>query len=163
GIIVVNALADSAWGTFTIFMTIPLAVLMGFYMFQWRKGHIQEATIAGIIVLFLAVVLGKNVAEASFWHWFLLPKHQLVVAMGLYSIAASVLPVWMLLTPRAYLSTFMKIGVIGLLVIGVMLLNPKLEAPALSQYVGGGGPIIRGSLFPYLFITIACGAISGFH
>ena len=163
GIIVVNALADSAWGTFTIFMTIPLAVLMGFYMFQWRKGHIQEATAAGIIVLFLAVVLGKNVAESSFGHWFLLSKHQLVIAMALYSIAASVLPVWMLLTPRAYLSTFMKIGVIGFLVVGVMILNPRLEAPALSQYVGGGGPIIHGSLFPFLFITIACGAISGFH
>jgi carbon starvation protein len=163
GIIVVNALADSAWGTFTIFMTIPLAVLMGFYMFQWRKGHIQEATVAGIIVLFLAVVFGKNVAESSFGHWFLLSKHQLVIAMAVYSVAASVLPVWMLLTPRAYLSTFMKIGVIGILVIGVMILNPRLEAPAISEYVGGGGPIIRGSLFPFLFITIACGAISGFH
>jgi carbon starvation protein len=163
GIIVVNALADSPWGTFTIFMTIPLAVFMGFYMFQWRKGHIQEATIIGIIVLFLAVVFGKNVAESSIGHWFLLSKHQLVIAMGIYSIAASVLPVWMLLTPRAYLSTFMKIGVIGLLVIGVMILNPKLEAPAFSEYINGGGPIIKGSLFPFLFITIACGAISGFH
>ena len=163
GIIVVNALADSAWGTFTIAMTIPLAVFMGFYMFQWRKGHIREATIAGIIVLFLAVVFGKNVAESSIGHWFVLSKHQLVIAMGVYSIAASVLPVWMLLTPRAYLSTFMKIGVIGLLVIGVMILNPKLEAPAVSQYIGGGGPIINGKLFPFLFITIACGAISGFH
>ena len=163
GIIVVNALADSPWGTFTIFMTIPLAVFMGFYMFQWRKGHIQEATIFGIIVLFLAVVFGKNVAESSIGHWFVLSKHQLVIAMGIYSIAASVLPVWMLLTPRAYLSTFMKIGVIGLLVIGVMILNPKLEAPAVSEYINGGGPIIKGSLFPFLFITIACGAISGFH
>jgi carbon starvation protein len=163
GIIVVNALADSAWGTFTIFMTIPLAIFMGFYMFQWRKGHIQEATIFGLIVLFMAVVFGKNVAESSIGHWFLLSKHQLVIAMGVYSIAASVLPVWMLLTPRAYLSTFMKIGVIGLLVIGVMILNPKLEAPAVSQYINGGGPIISGKLFPFLFITIACGAISGFH
>jgi len=163
GIIVVNALADSAWGTFTIFMTIPLAIFMGFYMFQWRKGHIQEATIFGLIVLFMAVVFGKNVAESSIGHWFLLSKHQLVIAMGVYSIAASVLPVWMLLTPRAYLSTFMKIGVIGLLVIGVMILNPKLEAPAVSQYIYGGGPIINGKLFPFLFITIACGAISGFH
>ena len=163
GIIVVNALADSAWVTFTIAMTIPLAVFMGFYMFQWRKGHIREATIIGIIVLFLAVVFGKNVAESSIGHWFLLSKHQLVIAMGVYSIAASVLPVWMLLTPRAYLSTFMKIGEIGLLVIGVMILNPKLEAPAVSQYINGGGPIISGKLFPFLFITIACGAISGFH
>jgi carbon starvation protein len=163
GIIVVNALADSPWGTFTIFITIPLAVFMGFYMFQWRKGHIQEATIFGIIVMFMAVVFGKNVAESSIGHWFLLSKHQLVIAMGIYSVAASVLPVWMLLTPRAYLSTFMKIGVIGFLVIGVMILNPKLELPAVSEYTGGGGPIFSGSLFPFLFITIACGAISGFH
>jgi carbon starvation protein len=163
GIIVVNALADSAWGTFTIFMTIPLAIVMGFYMFQWRKGHIQEATVIGLVVMFMAVVFGKNVAESSIGHWFVLSKHQLVIAMGIYSVAASVLPVWMLLTPRAYLSTFMKIGVIGLLVIGVMLLNPKLELPAVSQYTNGGGPIFSGSLFPFLFITIACGAISGFH
>jgi carbon starvation protein len=163
GIVVVNALAESAWGTFTIFVTIPLAMLMGFHMFRWRKGRIREATIVGLVVMFLAVVFGKNVAESSIGHWFLLTKHQITIAMALYSIAASVLPVWMLLTPRAYLSTFMKIGVIAFLVIGVIVLNPKLEAPALSQYVNGGGPIIPGPLFPFLFITIACGAISGFH
>src|SRR5262245_4800503 len=162
GIIVVNALAESAWGTFTIFVTIPLAMIMGFYMFRWRKGHVQEATIIGIVVMFLAVVFGKTVAESSIGHWFLLTKHQITLAMAIYSVAASVLPVWMLLTPRAYLSTFMKIGVIGLLVIGVMLLNPKLQAPAVSQWVGGG-PVVPGSMFPFLFITIACGAISGFH
>jgi carbon starvation protein len=163
GIVVVNALAESAWGTFTIFVTIPLAMLMGFHMFRWRKGHIREATIVGIVVMFLAVVFGKNVAESSLGHWFLLTKHQITIAMALYSIAASILPVWMLLTPRAYLSTFMKIGVIAFLVVGVIVLNPKLEAPALSQYISGGGPIIPGPLFPFLFITIACGAVSGFH
>jgi carbon starvation protein len=163
GIIVVNALAESAWGTFTIFITIPLALVMGFYIFQWRKGHIIEATILGIIVMFLAVVFGKNVAESSIGSWFVLSKHQLTIAMGLYTIAASVLPVWMLLTPRAYLSTFMKIGTIAFLVVGVIVLNPELHAPAFSQYVGGGGPIIPGPLFPFLFITIACGSISGFH
>jgi carbon starvation protein len=163
GIVVVNALAESAWGTFTIFVTIPLAMLMGFHMFRWRKGRIREATIVGIIVMVLAVVFGKNVAESSIGHWFLLTKHQITIAMAIYSIAASVLPVWMLLTPRAYLSTFMKIGVIAFLVVGVIVLNPKLEAPALSQYIAGGGPIIPGPLFPFLFITIACGAISGFH
>jgi carbon starvation protein len=163
GIIVVNALAESAWGTFTIFVTIPLALVMGFYMFQWRKGHITEATIIGIIVMFLAVVFGKNVAESAFGSWFVLSKHQLTVAMGVYTIAASILPVWMLLTPRAYLSTFMKIGTIAFLVIGVIILNPELHAPAFSQYTGGGGPIIPGPLFPFLFITIACGSISGFH
>src|SRR5579864_5028404 len=163
GIIVVNALAESAWGTFTIFVTIPLALVMGFYMFQWRKGHVTEATIVGIIVMFLAVVFGKNVAESTFGSWFVLSKHQLTVAMGVYTIAASILPVWMLLTPRAYLSTFMKIGTIAFLVIGVMILNPELHAPAFSQYISGGGPIIPGPLFPFLFITIACGSISGFH
>ena len=163
GIVVVNALAESAWATFTIAMTIPLALFMGFYMFQWRKGHIQEATVLGIVVMFLAVVFGKNVAESSFGPWFLLSKHQITIAMALYTIAASVLPVWMLLTPRAYLSTFMKIGTIAFLVVGVMILNPKLEAPAFSQFIGGGGPVIPGPLFPFVFITIACGAISGFH
>jgi carbon starvation protein len=163
GIIVVNALAESAWGTFTIFVTIPLAFFMGFYMFQWRKGHITEATIIGIIVMFLAVVFGKNVAESTMGSVFVLTKHQLTVAMGTYTIAASILPVWMLLTPRAYLSTFMKIGTIAFLVLGVIVLNPQLHAPAFSQYIGGGGPIIPGPLFPFLFITIACGSISGFH
>ncbi len=163
GLAVVNALAESAWGTFTIAVTIPLAVLMGFYMFQWRKGHIQEATIVGVGVMVLAVVFGKNVAESSWGAWFVLSRHQLVIAMALYTIAASILPVWMLLTPRAYLSTFMKIGTIAFLVLGVIVLNPTLKAPAFSNFIGGGGPIIPGPLFPFLFITIACGAISGFH
>ena len=163
GIIVVNALAESAWGAFTIFVTIPLAIFMGFYMFQWRKGHIMEATILGIVVMFLAVVFGKNVAESSIGSWFVLSKHELTIAMALYTIAASILPVWMLLTPRAYLSTFMKIGTIAFLVVGVIVLNPQLHAPAFSQYIGGGGPVIPGPLFPFLFITIACGSISGFH
>jgi carbon starvation protein len=163
GLAVVNALAESAWASFTVFMTIPLALFMGFYMFQWRKGHVKEATILGITVMFLAVVFGKNVAESSIAHWFILSKHQITIAMALYTVAASVLPVWMLLTPRAYLSTFMKIGTIAFLVVGVMILNPKLEAPAFSEFIGGGGPIIPGPLFPFVFITIACGAISGFH
>ena len=163
GIVVVNALAESPWGTFTIFMTIPIALFMGFYLFRWRKGHVREATIIGVTVMMLAVIFGKNVAESSLSHWFLLSRHQITIAMALYTIAASVLPVWMLLTPRAYLSTFMKVGTIALLVIGVMILNPKLQAPAFSQYIGGGGPVIPGPMFPFVFITIACGAISGFH
>jgi carbon starvation protein len=163
GIVVVNALAESAWATFTIAMTVPLALFMGFYMFRWRAGRVQEATILGVTVMFLAVVFGKNVAESSFAHYFLLTKHQITIGMAVYTIAASVLPVWMLLTPRAYLSTFMKIGTIAFLVIGVMILNPKLEAPAFSSFIGGGGPVIPGPLFPFVFITIACGAISGFH
>src|SRR5438067_783483 len=163
GIIVVNALAESAWATFTIFVTIPLALVMGFYMFRWRRGSVTEATIVGITVMFLAVVLGKNVAESSIGHWFVLTHHQVTFAMGLYTIAAATLPVWMLLTPRAYLSTFMKIGVIGFLVLGVIVINPPLQAPAFSQFIGGGGPVFPGAMFPFVFITIACGAISGFH
>jgi carbon starvation protein len=163
GIVVVNALAESAWGTFTIGLTIPLAILMGFYMFKWRKGHIQQATIGGVIGMILCVVLGERVAASGFAEYFVLSRHQLTVLLALYGFAASVLPVWMLLTPRDYISTFMKIGTIALLAIGVIVVNPQLQLPAMSQYVGGGGPIIPGPLFPFVFITIACGAISGFH
>ena len=164
GIAVVNALADSAWATFTIFVTIPLAVFMGFYMFRWRTGRTKEATILGVIFLLLGVVFGKNVAEsATLGPWFTLTRHQITAGMALYTLAAAILPVWMLLTPRAYLSTFMKIGTIAALVVGVIIVNPTLEAPAFSGYVAGGGPIIPGPLFPFVFITIACGAISGFH
>ena len=163
GIAVVNALAESAWGTFTIGMTIPLAVLMGFYMFKWTRGQVKQATIIGVIGMILCVVLGERVAASALAPWFVLSKHQLTVLLALYGFAASVLPVWMLLTPRDYLSTFMKIGTIGLLVIGVIVVNPVLQMPAVSQYAAGGGPIIPGPLFPFVFITIACGAISGFH
>jgi carbon starvation protein len=163
GIVVVNALAESAWGTFTIGMTIPLAILMGFWMFKWRKGQITQATIAGVVGMLLCVVVGERVAASSFGEWFVLSRHQLTALMAIYGFAASVLPVWMLLTPRDYLSTFMKIGTIALLALGVIIVNPEIHAPAFSQYVGGGGPIIPGPLFPFVFITVACGAISGFH
>ena len=125
GIVVVNALAESAWGTFTIGMTIPLAIFMGFYMFKWRKGHIQQATIVGVIGMILCVILGERVAASSFASMFVLSQHQLTALLAIYGFAASVLPVWMLLTPRDYLSTFMKIGTIGLLAIGVIIVNPS--------------------------------------
>jgi carbon starvation protein len=163
GLSVVNALAESAWGTFTIGATIPLAIVMGFYMFRWRKGEIREATIIGVAAMFLCVILGRPVASSSIGHWFILSRHQITIALAMYGFAASVLPVWMLLTPRDYLSTFMKIGTILFLAVGVIIVNPRLQAPAFSQFVGGGGPIIPGPLFPFVFITIACGAISGFH
>src|SRR5262249_33924971 len=133
------------------------------YMFKWRTGRVAEATIVGVTVMFLGVVFGKDVAASAIGHWFVLSRHQITIAMALYGMAASVLPVWMLLTPRAYLSTFMKIGTIAFLVLGVMIINPRLQAPAFSQYIQGGGPVIPGPLFPFVFITIACGAISGFH
>jgi carbon starvation protein len=163
GIAVVNALAESSWGTFTIGASIPLAILMGFHMFKWRRGQIKEATIIGVTLMILAVVLGRPVAESSIGPWFILSRHQITFALGVYGFAASVLPVWMLLTPRDYLSTFMKIGTILFLIVGIVIVQPTLQAPAISQFAGGGGPVIPGPLFPFVFITIACGAISGFH
>jgi carbon starvation protein len=165
GIIVVNALNESPWGTFTIAMTIPLAIFMGFYMYVWRKGRVVEATIIGILGLMACVIFGAPLNEPDSWlgNLFHLSREQLVVAIAVYGFAASVLPVWLLLSPRDYLSSFMKIGTIALLVLGIVLVNPVLQMPALTQYVSGGGPIIPGPLFPFCFITIACGAISGFH
>ena len=163
GLAVVNALQESAWGTFTIGVSIPLALAMGLYMYRIRPGRIAEATIIGVIGLLLAVILGKPVAASSIGHWFVLSREQLIIAMGAYGFIASVLPVWMLLCPRDYLSSFMKIGTIAFLVVAVIVVNPVLHMPAFSEYTGGGGPIIPGPLFPFAFITIACGAISGFH
>jgi carbon starvation protein len=163
GIVVINALAESAWATFTIGTTIPLALFMGLYMYRFRKGRIAEATTIGVIALLAAVILGKPLADSSFGPWFLFSRNELLLMLAIYGFAASVLPVWMLLSPRDYLSSFMKIGTIAFLVLGVMLVNPELKAPALSSYASGGGPIIPGPLFPFCFITIACGAISGFH
>jgi carbon starvation protein len=163
GLAVVNALEHSAWGTFTIGMSIPLALFVGWYMYRLRPGRITEATIIGVAGLLLCVVLGKPIAGSAIGHYFEFSRTQLIVLMAAYGFVASVLPVWLLLAPRDYLSSFMKIGTIGLLIAGVIVVNPALEMPAFSQYVGGGGPIVPGPLFPFAFITIACGAISGFH
>ena len=163
GLAVVNALQESAWGTFTIGVSIPLALFMGLYMYRFRAGKIAEATAIGVAGLFLAVILGKPIAASAFGQWFHLSREQLILAMAAYGFIASVLPVWMLLCPRDYLSSFMKIGTIAFLVIAVVLVNPELKMPAVSQFASGGGPIIPGPLFPFAFITIACGAISGFH
>jgi carbon starvation protein len=163
GLAVVNALQESAWGTFTIGVSIPLALFMGLYMYRFRKGRIAEATAIGVVGLLLAVILGKPIAASAVGAWFHLSREQLIVAMGVYGFIASVLPVWLLLCPRDYLSSFMKIGTIAFLVLAVMIVNPELQMPAVSAFAGGGGPIIPGPLFPFAFITIACGAISGFH
>ncbi len=163
GFAVANALQESAWGTFTIGVSIPLALAMGIYMHRLRPGRIAEATVIGVIGMVLAVVLGKPVAASSVGHWFLLSRQGIIIAMAAYGFIAAVLPVWLLLVPRDYLSAYMKIGTIAFLVLAVMIVNPPLEMPAFSQFVGGGGPIIPGPLFPFAFITIACGAISGFH
>ncbi len=163
GLAVVNALEASPWGTFTIGVSIPLALFMGFYMHRLRPDRIAEATVIGVIGMLLAVVLGKPVAASSFGPWFTLSRDQLIVAMAAYGFIASVLPVWMLLCPRDYLSSFMKIGTILCLVVAVIIVNPVLQMDAFSRFTAGGGPIIPGPVFPFAFITIACGAISGFH
>jgi carbon starvation protein len=163
GLAVVNALHESAWGTFTIGTSIPLALFMGLYMYRFRKGRIAEATAIGVAGLLLAVILGKPIAASAWGPLFQLSRGELIVAMAAYGFVASVLPVWLLLCPRDYLSSFMKIGTIIFLVVAVMVVNPILQMPAIGAFSAGGGPIIPGPVFPFAFITIACGAISGFH
>ena len=163
GLAVVNALRDSAWGTFTIAASIPLAMLMGVYTERIRRGGIREATIFGVVMLLAAVIFGRTVAESSWASWFIFDKNQLTILLAAYGFLASVLPVWLLLCPRDYLSSFMKIGTIAFLIIGVLIVNPVIQMPMISVFASGGGPIIPGRLYPFLFITIACGAISGFH
>jgi carbon starvation protein len=163
GLVVVNALAESPWGTFTVGFTIPLALFMGLYMYRFRKGKIVEASIIGVIGLMFAVYLGGRIAESSIAPMFTLSRNSLIVIMAAYGFIASVLPVWMLLCPRDYLSSYLKIGTIAFLIIGVILVHPDLNMPAFTPFVAGGGPVIPGKLYPFVFITIACGAISGFH
>ena len=163
GIVVVNALSESSWGTFTISMTIPIAIFMGLWMFKFRKGRTGEATVIGVILLTLAVILGKYVPDSFLAPYFMFDHKTLTIMLALYGFFASVLPVWLLLTPRDYLSSIMKLTVVAFLGVGVMIVMPELKMPAFTPFIHGGGPIIPGPLFPYLFITIACGAISGFH
>jgi len=163
GLVVINALAESSWGTFTIASTIPIALIMGIWMFRIRKGKTLEATVFGVIMLVMAVVIGRYVPDSQFASWFTFNHKTLTILIAVYGFLASVLPVWLLLSPRDYLSSIMKISVIGLLAIGLIIVAPEIKMPAFTEFGRGGGPIIPGRLFPYLFITIACGAISGFH
>lgn len=163
GVVVVNALSESSWGTFTIASTIPIAIIMGIWIFRVRKGKAAEATIFGVILLVLAVVIGRYIPESRFASWFTFDRKTLTLLIAAYGFVASALPVWLLLSPRDYLSSIMKISVIGLLAAGLIIVAPDIKMPAFTEYIKGNGPIIPGKLFPYLFITIACGAISGFH
>jgi len=163
GLAVVNALAESSWGVFTIGCTVPIAFFMGLYMYRFRKGRIVEATTIGVILLILAVFFGKDVANSSLAPYFSLSKTSITLIILVYGFIASILPVWLLLCPRDYLSSFMKIGTIAFLAVGIILVNPELKMPIVTDFVKGGGPIIPGAMFPFVFITIACGAISGFH
>ena len=159
----VNALAKSPWGTFTIATTIPIALLMGMYLYRIRPGRVGEVSVLGAFLLLAAVFAGHFVPGSSLEPWFNLSKGGLTLSIASYGFTASVLPVRMLLCPRDYLSTYMKIGTVLLLAIGVLVMAPSLQMPALTRFVDGGGPVIPGRLFPFMFITIACGAISGFH
>ena len=165
GLVVVNALAESPWGVFSIAMTIPIALFMGLYLRLIRPGRVSEVSLIGVVLL-LAAVAGGGWIDHTGWgaEWFTLSKVTLSWCLILYGLAASVLPVWLLLAPRDYLSTFMKIGTIALLALGILLARPVMQAPAVSEFAASGaGPVFAGSLFPFLFITIACGALSGFH
>jgi carbon starvation protein len=163
-LVVVNALKDSPWGVFTILCTIPIAIVMGFWMKIWRPGRTLEASLFGVVLLLLALVGGRYVAASPVLApWFTHSGLTLAYGIIAYGFIASVLPVWMLLCPRDYLSTFMKIGTILLLALGILLVLPPLKMPAVTRFVDGTGPVFAGKLFPFAFITIACGAISGFH
>ncbi|OPG06287.1 carbon starvation protein A [Streptomyces sp. GKU 895] len=163
-LVIVNALAQSPWGTFSIAMTIPIALLMGFYLRVLRPGRVSEVSLIGVALLLLALVAGRWVAESSWAGTFTLAPSTLVVWLVAYGFIASILPVWMLLAPRDYLSTFMKIGTILLLALGVVIALPTLKMDAVTDFASrGNGPVFAGSLFPFVFITIACGALSGFH
>ncbi len=164
-IIVVNALSQSAWGIFTIGLTIPIAMLMGLWMFRGNEGTVRVTgpSIFGVAAIVAALVGGHWVAGSQFAHYLLFSGHQIVLLLCAYGFLASVLPVWLLLEPRDYLSTYVKLGTLAALVAGVLIVHPSLQFPAFTPYIHGGGPIIPGKLFPFLFVTIACGAISGFH
>jgi carbon starvation protein len=163
-LVVVNALARSPWGTFSIAMTIPIALFMGFYMRVIRPGRVMETTGIGVALLLLAIVAGGWIDQSSLADTFTLSPEALVFWLVAYGFVASVLPVWMLLAPRDYLSTFMKVGVIALLAVGVFIAAPVMQNEAITDFArNGNGPVFAGSLFPFVFITIACGALSGFH
>ena len=163
-IAVLNALFESFWGVFVVGATIPIAILMGLWMYKIRPGDVKTASIFGVALLAAAIYVGGAIEPTSTLAEYLrLSKHQIAIAIPLYAFIASVLPVWFLLAPRDYLSTYLKISTITTLAVGILFVHPELKMPALTQFTGGGGPVIPGNVFPFIFITIACGAISGFH
>jgi len=163
GLVVINALFRNPWGTFIIGMTIPIAFLMGIYLKSLRPNKVLEVSLIGIILLIFTVIAGKDIPSSPLAFMFDFDKNFLTFLLAFYGFVASVLPVWMLLAPRDYLSSFMKIGVIILLALGILVVHPQLLMPPVTKFIRGGGPIIPGPVFPFVFITIACGAISGFH
>lgn len=163
-LVVVKALAESPWGTFTVAATIPIAVFMGLYTRYLRPGRVGEVSVIGVVLLVLAIIGGGHIAADPFWGpAFTLSGTTLALAMMAYGFIASVIPVWLLLAPRDYLSTFLKIGAIVALAVGILIVRPHVQMPAITPFIDGSGPVFSGALFPFLFITIACGAVSGFH
>lgn len=162
-IAVVNALKGSPWAFFTVALTIPIALLVGLHLFRWRKGRILEGSAIGVALLLAAVVAGHWVQNSSLAGMFSFDEKSLKLMLPVYGFLAAVLPVWLLLAPRDYLSTYLKIGTVALLAVGIFFVHPPLLMPALTRFIHGGGPVVPGPVWPYVCITIACGAISGFH
>jgi carbon starvation protein len=162
-IVIVNALFKNAWGTFTVAATIPTAMFIGIYMRYLRPGHIGEASFIGTVLILLGVFFGPYVRESSWASMFMYSDTQLKLLLPLYGFIAATLPVWFLLAPRDYLSSYLKIGTIAGLALGIFIVRPEIQMPAFTVFTGGGGPIIPGPVWPFLMITIACGSVSGFH
>ena len=163
GLVVVNALSGSPWGTFTIAATMPVAVLMGLYLRFWRPGKVLECSALGFLLVVASVMGGQWIAGSQYASAFTLSAMAIAIGIIVYGFLASALPVWLLLAPRDYLSTFVKLGVIALLALGILAVRPEMRMPALTRFIDGTGPVLAGKVFPFCFITIACGAISGFH
>ncbi|MEI6091654.1 MAG: carbon starvation protein A [bacterium] len=163
GIPVVGALKNSPWGTFSVGFTIPVAIFIGIYLKFIRPNKILEATIIGVSLIILGVILGPMIQNTPFGQALSINEKPMVIMLAVYGFFAAALPVWLLLLPRDYLSTYMKLGVIAILAIAIMIIQPEIKMPAITKFISGGGPIIPGKVFPFLFITIACGALSGFH
>ncbi len=163
-LVVVNALKGSPWGTFTIAATMPIAVIMGLYLRYWRPGKVLECSVIGFVLVMASIFGGEWVSHSTTWApWFTMSGMALALAVIIYGFLASALPVWLLLAPRDYLSTFVKLGVVLMLGVGILFVRPEMQLPAFTRFVDGTGPIFAGKIFPFCFITIACGAISGFH
>jgi carbon starvation protein len=164
GLVVVNALGESPWGVVTVGLTIPIALLMGVYLRWIRPGRVLEATAIGLVLLVASLFVGQSISHnPTLAPMFTLSRTALAISVMIYGILASVLPVWLLLAPRDYLSAFVKLGVVGMLAVGILIILPPLQMPAVTKFIDGTGPVFAGKLFPFAFITIACGAISGFH
>jgi carbon starvation protein len=162
-IAVVNALYQSPWGTFSVGITIPIAIFIGLYLKYLRPNKITEATIIGVTLVLLGIIAGPWIQQSALAPYLTFNRHQLTIILSVYGFIAAVLPIWLLLAPRDYLSTYMKIGTIAVLALGVFFVAPKIQMPAFTSFIHGNGPIIPGKVWPFMFITIACGAISGFH